>query len=447
MNLSHYFNPFKMSLYLIAFAAFLVFICYHFIYHLYLSPLCKIPGPPVKNLLLGHFASFLNEEPGESLNNIIKENGDFVRGHAFLCKPFLLITNLKLIQQIFIDNVYDYGKPKMVIIRDVTGKSLPFVHGAEHQKQRKMMEPMFFVSNLKAMFPTILKSTHQLKDIWLKKIGNKKEERIRISDDFSRLTLDMIGLIGFDLNFNSINSPSKLAKSYAILSESDLSPLYVALIDIFPFIRKIPFSFNVKYYNALGDINDISAKIFDKIKNNPTHKKTFISLLLQANEKLQDNEKLSDHDLLNQVSLKYLDSFYRETLRVVPPLPIHFRIPEKDVNLNGYTVPKGTPLMISAYAIHRNPLIWGESVENFDPSRWLNPEIRSRITKNAYLPFIIGPRTCIGMKLAQIQFKAIMLILIKNFEFKLVKGFTFKKTTATITKPIPGIDLMVSKVN
>ncbi|CAG8840905.1 43483_t:CDS:2, partial [Gigaspora margarita] len=486
-----------MSLYLIVIAAFLGFISYYIIYQLYFSPLCKIPGPPVTNLFLGHFASFLNEEPGESLDNVIKENGDIVRIHTFLCKPFLLITNLIFVQQILVKDVYDYEKPKMVVIRDVTGNSLPFADREEHKKQRKMMEPMFFVSNLKSMFPMIIKTSHQLKDVWLKIIGNKKEERIRISDFTFKLTLDMIGLIGFDLNFNSISSPSKLAQAYGTMSGSNLSPLYVGLIDVFPFIRKIPFGINVEYYNAIDTINNISEKIFVETKSNPGHKKTFISLLIQANENLPDNEKLSDQDLLNQVktfivaghettnalltwafyylakysdvqerlrkeidsfpnfkdptfeeieSMKYLDAIYRETLRVVPPIPIIFRLPKKDIKLNKYFVPKGTPLMISTYAIHRNPLIWGNNAEDFDPSRWFNPEIRSKITKNAYLPFIIGPRTCIGMKLAQMQFKIIMFVLIKNLEFRMVKGFTFRKTTAIITKPLPGIDLMVSKV-
>ncbi|CAG8839109.1 19435_t:CDS:2, partial [Cetraspora pellucida] len=91
--------------------------------------------------------------------------------------------------------------------------------------------------------------------------------------------------------------------------------------------------------------------------------------------------------------MKYLDCVFKETLRIIPPVPTIFRTTTKDEIMNGYLIPKNSSLWISIYAIHRNPLIWGDDAEHFNPSRWLNPEIKSKVTNSTYLPFSAGPKT------------------------------------------------------
>ncbi|RIB16607.1 cytochrome P450 [Gigaspora rosea] len=114
--------------------------------------------------------------------------------------------------------------------------------------------------------------------------------------------------------------------------------------------------------------------------------------------------------------------------------------------MNGYVIPKKTPIIIPIYAIHHDPLIWGDDVECFNPSRWLNPEIKSKISNSNFLPFGDGQANCLGMKLAHLELKSILSVIIRNFEFKLVEGFTFQKQPFGLTKP-SAIDLCVSKVD
>ncbi|CAG8624920.1 2255_t:CDS:2 [Racocetra persica] len=144
--------------------------------------------------------------------------------------------------------------------------------------------------------------------------------------------------------------------------------------------------------------------------------------------------------------LKYLECVLKEILRIQPPVPLIRRCGIKDEIMNGYVIPKGIPLVIPIYAIHHDPLIWGEDAENFNPSRWLDPEIKAKISTSTYLPFSHGPKNCIGMKIAQFEFKSILSILIRNFKFKIVEGFTFKVKSVGFPNPIPGIDLWVSKI-
>ncbi|CAG8554374.1 45362_t:CDS:2 [Gigaspora margarita] len=261
------------------------------------------------------------------------------------------------------------------------------------------------------------------------------------------------------LEFRKASTPEpKLAHN--AISEYNLTPIYSALTDCFPFIRKIPFSFNIQYLNGLKVAKNISEKFVVDRKNNHILGNDLFSLLVKANESLPDDEKLNHDELISQVktillsqinvhivlswtlyflaknfdhqdrlrkelinmfsdfdhnptadeidNLKYLDCVLKETMRLVPPVPLIRKV-TKDKIMNGYIVPKGTILSISLNAIHHDPLIWGDNVDEFDPSRWLDSNLKSKLSNYNYLPFGAGLRG--------------------------------------IAKPLPGIDLWVSKVD
>ncbi|RIB03602.1 cytochrome P450 [Gigaspora rosea] len=495
-----------MNYYLIAIFALIGYILYKCcIYPLYLSPLSKLPGPPVSNFILGHFASFLDNKQGEAFAPLIKQYGGIFRYHTLFNKPYLSVSDQKLVQLILVNRAYEF--PKYFIhktfTKETTGEGVQFVQGDAHKRQRKMMNPSFSSVAVKEMLPIMVQAGHNLRDNWMKQIGNKKEERITITDLIAKITLDVIGLVGFNYEFNSTTSGSELARAYYLLLGGGGKPpsnFLISLIGYFPFIRNMPSSYNDQRRNALKTINDISEKLVAEKKNGTARGKDFLSLLIQANENLPVDEQLTHYELLSQVKLlllaghgttsaalswtlyylaknpdtqdrlreeildvftdrnhfpafneiaqlKYLECVIKEILRIVPPVPSIIRHNAKDEIMNGYVIPKGTPLMIPIYAIHHDPSIWGDDAEHFNPSRWLDPEIKSKVTNCNYLPFSDGPRICLGMKMAQLELKTVLSIIIRNFEFRLVEGFTFEKRTFAITKPFPGVDLFVSKVD
>ncbi|CAG8749193.1 5855_t:CDS:1, partial [Cetraspora pellucida] len=101
----------------------------------------------------------------------------------------------------------------------------------------------------------------------------------------------------------------------------------------------------------------------------------------------------------------------------------------------------------SIYATHHVPTIWGDDTEYFNSYRWLNPEITSNTTSYNFIPFSTSPRTCVGIKMGTLEVKTILAVIIRNLEFKLVEGFTFGVKYVSVAKPLPGIDLLVSRVN
>lgn len=70
---------------------------------------------------------------------------------------------------------------------------------------------------------------------------------------------------------------------------------------------------------------------------------------------------------------------------VTPFLLVSFN---RDVQLNGYTIPKDTQVVPLLHAVHMDPDLW-ESPEKFMPTRFLNSE--GKVTKPEYfLPFGVG---------------------------------------------------------
>ena len=70
------------------------------------------------------------------------------------------------------------------------------------------------------------------------------------------------------------------------------------------------------------------------------------------------------------------------------------------LQIGGYDVPKGTLVHISSYSMHHDER-WWQDADAFKPERWIGDETGGDRTGGlAYLPFGVGPRMCIGIKLA-----------------------------------------------
>ncbi|XP_065055855.1 cytochrome P450 3A19-like [Rhopilema esculentum] len=109
----------------------------------------------------------------------------------------------------------------------------------------------------------------------------------------------------------------------------------------------------------------------------------------------------------------YLEAFVSETLRLYPPGFFVTRTVEKSCIINGVHFKKDMAVLIPTYALHRDEKYWPEP-NAFKPERFL-PENKESINQFAYLPFGNGPRTCIGMRFAQMEIKTILVRMLQKF--------------------------------
>ncbi|XP_049339562.1 thromboxane-A synthase isoform X1 [Astyanax mexicanus] len=118
-------------------------------------------------------------------------------------------------------------------------------------------------------------------------------------------------------------------------------------------------------------------------------------------------------DYTNVQELKYLDMVVCEALRLYPPGFRFARDVEEDCVINGQFLPKGATLDISAGFLHHDPQYWPEP-EKFIPERF-TPEAKASRHPFVYLPFGAGPRSCVGMRLAQLEIRMALVNIFKKF--------------------------------
>ncbi|KAF8937981.1 cytochrome P450 [Dissophora ornata] len=159
------------------------------------------------------------------------------------------------------------------------------------------------------------------------------------------------------------------------------------------------------------------------------------------------------YDELN--SLSYLNAVIRESLRIWSPVPLNLRVSVEDDYLprsNGLEplfVPAGTSLHIPMFILQRDPKIWGPDGLKFNPDRWITPGKACPPPNGlCYFPFYHGKRGCIGNKIATLELKTHVAILLNNFEFvqtpemKANKGDIDWRWSISL-KPSPGVHLGV----
>ncbi|XP_037539316.1 thromboxane-A synthase [Nematolebias whitei] len=134
--------------------------------------------------------------------------------------------------------------------------------------------------------------------------------------------------------------------------------------------------------------------------------------------KLQEevDEFFTRHDSPNYTNvqeLKYLDMVVCETLRLYPPGYRYSREVDHDCVIKGQFLPKGVTLDIFPGFLHHDPEYWPEP-EKFIPERF-TPEAKANRHPFVYLPFGAGPRSCVGMRLAQLEIRMVFAHLFHRF--------------------------------
>jgi cytochrome P450 len=133
-----------------------------------------------------------------------------------------------------------------------------------------------------------------------------------------------------------------------------------------------------------------------------------------------------------------LDLCITETLRLWPAVANGtFRQLQYDDTIVGtggrpVTLPKGTFVNIVNWSRHRNPELWGDDVNEFNPNRKFEatevasvgcPMAAANPQSLRFSPFAHAPRNCLGRNFAQMEMRLIMLYLFRRFSFSLAPPY------------------------
>jgi cytochrome P450 len=123
-------------------------------------------------------------------------------------------------------------------------------------------------------------------------------------------------------------------------------------------------------------------------------------------------------------SLKVAKSIINETLRLHAPASMVTRVALRDTilpvgggpdQLSPLFIAKGTAVISNLYAVHMNPEIWGDDVEEFKPERWGQGRPLWE-AKWQYEPFWGGPRMCPAKQMVITQVTYLLVRLAQEFK-------------------------------
>ncbi|KAL0332293.1 UNVERIFIED_CONTAM: cytochrome [Sesamum calycinum] len=137
--------------------------------------------------------------------------------------------------------------------------------------------------------------------------------------------------------------------------------------------------------------------------------------------KLELDSQVGHHRLVDEQdlpNLHYLQNIISETFRLFPAGPLVVpRESSADCRVGGYDIPRGTILLVNAWAIHRDPEVWSEPM-SFKPERFDGKEVETQ----KLMPFGMGRRACPGAGLGQRMVGLVLASLIQCFEWERVSS-------------------------
>uniref|UniRef100_A0A0D9VDS7 Cytochrome P450 n=1 Tax=Leersia perrieri TaxID=77586 RepID=A0A0D9VDS7_9ORYZ len=129
-------------------------------------------------------------------------------------------------------------------------------------------------------------------------------------------------------------------------------------------------------------------------------------------------------DDIQTANIPYLRLFIKETLRLHPAVPL--LVPRESFDtceVNGYTIPAGSRVVVNAWAIGRDPKYW-DNPEEFKPERFEGNMADFSGSSYEYLPFGAGRRICPGVAYGLPVLEMVIVQLLYNFDWSLPNGVT-----------------------
>lgn len=138
----------------------------------------------------------------------------------------------------------------------------------------------------------------------------------------------------------------------------------------------------------------------------------------------------SDLDMLDTPKVQ---AFINESLRLYPSAWMMTRKAQEDATISGRDLNSGEIVHVCIYSLHRDPRYW-DKPDTFLPSRFLDVKANNI---DAFLPFGLGPRRCVGSKYAEYILKLFMLNYLGSFDVDFSAAAPFFAVPQVALQPYP----------
>lgn len=136
----------------------------------------------------------------------------------------------------------------------------------------------------------------------------------------------------------------------------------------------------------------------------------------------------------------------QETLRLYPVVAFVARETLQDMKFRDLSVPRNSVIWIPVPTLHHHPDVWGPDAHLFNPERFGNGIQGACKIPQAYMPFGMGTRTCIGQHFAMAELKVILSLILSKFSFSISPASRHSPAFQLIIEPEHGVNLIIRKV-
>lgn len=136
-------------------------------------------------------------------------------------------------------------------------------------------------------------------------------------------------------------------------------------------------------------------------------------------------------------AMRLTEMAFKETLRIVPPVPAVPRRALRDFVFSGFHVPAGASVAVNPLFTHHMPETWAEP-GRFDPGRFTEAAQANR-HRFAFVPFGGGAHMCLGLNFAYMQARCFVRHLLLNASLSLPPGYTPAWKMWPIPQPKDGL--------
>lgn len=423
------------------------------------QPVDTLPGVPVVDIT----ATGPGRTPMQQIMELMRRHGPvFVRRlHG---RDSLFVSDLDLVTELADERRFaKHIGPALENVRAFAADGLFTAYNDEPNwaKAHDILMPAFALGSMRTYHPVMLKVARRLVEAWDR--GARAGQPVDVPDDMTRMTLDTIGLAGFDYDFGSFerDEPHPFVESMVRCLEWSMTRP-----------ARVPGEDHSAADAAFRADADHLAQVVDEVIAARTgtdqgDAEDLLGLMLSAEHPV-DGTTLDTANIRNQVitfliaghettsgamsfalyylakhpaalqlvqrevdalwgdtadpeptydevgRLTYTRQVLNEALRLWPTAAAFSRHALQDTVLGG-RVPlrAGQAVTVIAPMLHRQPG-WGDNPELFDPSRF-TPEAEATRSVHAFKPFGTGERACIGRQFALHEATMLLAMLVHRY--------------------------------
>jgi cytochrome P450 len=139
-------------------------------------------------------------------------------------------------------------------------------------------------------------------------------------------------------------------------------------------------------------------------------------------------------------ALACVDAVVKESMRILPPVPLQIRVAQSDAAIAGHAVPKGTRVMLNTFLVNRMPELYPDG-DRFRPERWRT------VTPSAYeFPvFSGGPHACPGYWFGLASVKIALAAILMRYRIVLERSARIDYRVQPTMRPLNAVRVRLER--